>query len=104
MIPHNDPGTKKINDEDLNNETDADERVHNEESDLPVESSEIDPDEVVHEQPDQISSDDSERDPDDLVHEADAEPLLGMSLMRGFELKVQVRNRGKVTIKRLPTR
>ena len=39
-----------------------------------------------------------------LVHEADAEPLLGMSLMRGFELKVQVRNRGKVTIKRLPTR
>ena len=39
-----------------------------------------------------------------LVHEADAEPLIGMSLLRGFELKVQVRRRGKVTIKRLPTR
>ena len=39
-----------------------------------------------------------------LVDEADAEPLVGMRLLRGYELTMQVRARGKVTIKRLPTR
>lgn len=39
-----------------------------------------------------------------LVAEADADPLLGMRLLRGYELKVQIRARGKVTIKRLPSR
>ena len=37
-----------------------------------------------------------------LVDEADADPLVGMRLLRGHELKMQVRARGKVTIKRLP--
>jgi clan AA aspartic protease len=37
-----------------------------------------------------------------LVDEADADPLVGMRLLRGHELKMQVRPRGKVTIKRLP--
>lgn len=37
-----------------------------------------------------------------FVDEFDATPLVGMALMRGFELKMQVRARGKVTIKRLP--
>lgn len=37
-----------------------------------------------------------------LVDEADTEPLVGMRLLRGHELKMQVRARGKVTIKRLP--
>jgi len=36
-----------------------------------------------------------------LVAEADADPLVGMRLLRGHELKMQVRYRGKVTIKRL---
>jgi clan AA aspartic protease len=36
-----------------------------------------------------------------LVDEADTDPLVGMTLLRGFELKMQVRRRGKVTIKRL---
>jgi hypothetical protein len=35
------------------------------------------------------------------VDEFDATPLVGMALMRGYELKMQVRARGKVTIKRL---
>jgi clan AA aspartic protease len=40
-----------------------------------------------------------------LVDEADTDPLVGMRLLRGHELKMQVRARGKVTIKRLgPTR
>ena len=39
-----------------------------------------------------------------LVDETDADPLLGMRLLRGHELKMQVRARGKVTIKRLPSR
>jgi clan AA aspartic protease len=39
-----------------------------------------------------------------LVDEADADPLVGMRLLRGYELKMQVRSRGKVTIKRLPGR
>src|SRR5207302_4417315 len=37
-----------------------------------------------------------------LVDEADADSLVGMRLLRGHELKMQVRSRGKVTIKRLP--
>jgi len=37
-----------------------------------------------------------------LVEEADTEPLIGMRLLRGHELKMQVRYRGKVTIRRLP--
>jgi len=36
-----------------------------------------------------------------LVDEADADPLVGMRLLRGHELKMQVRARGKLTIKRL---
>jgi clan AA aspartic protease len=39
-----------------------------------------------------------------LVDEADADPLVGMRLLRGHELKMQVRYRGKVTIKRLPSK
>lgn len=39
-----------------------------------------------------------------LVDEADADPLIGMRLLRGHELRIQVRYRGKVTIKRLPSR
>ena len=39
-----------------------------------------------------------------LVAEANAAPLVGMRLLRGHELKMQVRARGKVTIKRLPSR
>lgn len=37
-----------------------------------------------------------------LVDEAGADPLVGMGLMTGYELNVQVRSGGKVTIKRLP--
>lgn len=39
-----------------------------------------------------------------LVDEVDSEPLVGMRLLRGHELKMQVRARGKVSIKRLPPR
>ena len=39
-----------------------------------------------------------------LVDEADADPLVGMRLLRGHELKMHVRARGKVTIKRLLSR
>ena len=39
-----------------------------------------------------------------LVDEADADPLVGMRLLRGHELTMQVRARGQVTIKRLPPR
>lgn len=39
-----------------------------------------------------------------LVDEADADPLVGMRLLRGHELNMQVRARGQVTIKRLPSR
>ena len=39
-----------------------------------------------------------------LVDEADTDPLVGMALLSGYELKMQVRSRGKVTIKRLPRR
>jgi clan AA aspartic protease len=36
-----------------------------------------------------------------LVDETGTDPLVGMGLLRGYELKVQVRYRGKVTVKRL---
>jgi clan AA aspartic protease len=39
-----------------------------------------------------------------LVDEANADPLVGMRLLRGHELKIQARYRGKVTIKRLQRR
>jgi clan AA aspartic protease len=39
-----------------------------------------------------------------LVGEVDADSLVGMRLLRGHELKMQVRARGKVSIKRLPPR
>jgi clan AA aspartic protease len=39
-----------------------------------------------------------------LVDEADTEPLVGMELLRGHELKMHVRPAGKVTIKRLPSK
>jgi clan AA aspartic protease len=38
-----------------------------------------------------------------LVDEFDATPLVGMALMQGCELKMQIRSRGKVTIRRLPS-
>ena len=36
------------------------------------------------------------------VDEADTDPLVGMALLNGYELKMQVHSRGKITIKRLP--
>jgi clan AA aspartic protease len=39
-----------------------------------------------------------------FVDEFDASPLIGMALLRGYEYKMQVRARGKVTIKRLARR
>ena len=39
-----------------------------------------------------------------FVDEFDAAPLVGMALLRGYECKMQVRARGRVTIKRLPQR
>ncbi len=39
-----------------------------------------------------------------FVDEFDATPLVGMALLRGYEYKMQVRARGKVTIKRLNRR
>jgi clan AA aspartic protease len=36
-----------------------------------------------------------------LVDEADTDPLVGMRLLRGHELRMHVRYRGKVAIKRL---
>ncbi|MHB1421681.1 MAG: hypothetical protein ACYC3I_00515 [Gemmataceae bacterium] len=36
------------------------------------------------------------------IDEADSEPLVGMALLSGYDLKMQVRPRGKITIKRLP--
>lgn len=38
------------------------------------------------------------------VDEVDAEPLVGMALLEGYELKMEIRTGGKVTIKRLPRR
>ena len=37
-----------------------------------------------------------------LVGEADGVPLVGMTLLRGFEMNMLVRPGGKVTIRRLP--
>ena len=37
-----------------------------------------------------------------LVDEADADPIVGMNLMNGYELKMEIRTGGKVSIKRLP--
>jgi clan AA aspartic protease len=37
-----------------------------------------------------------------FVDEFEATPLVGMALLRGYEYKMEVRARGKVTIKRLP--
>ena len=39
-----------------------------------------------------------------LVDEANTDPLVGMAMLRGYELRIQVRSRGKLTIKRLPRR
>ena len=39
-----------------------------------------------------------------LIDEADTDPLVGMALMSGYELKMQVRSGGKVVIKRLTGR
>jgi clan AA aspartic protease len=39
-----------------------------------------------------------------LVAEAGADPLVGMRLLRGHELKMHVRYRGKVTIAPLPSK
>jgi clan AA aspartic protease len=39
-----------------------------------------------------------------LVDEADTDPLIGMRLLRGHVLQMQLRYRGRVTIKRLPRR
>lgn len=39
-----------------------------------------------------------------FVDEFETTPLVGMALLRGYEYKMQVRARGKVTIKRLPRR
>jgi clan AA aspartic protease len=36
-----------------------------------------------------------------LVDEADTDPLVGMALLSGYELKMQVRSGGTLTIKRL---
>jgi len=38
------------------------------------------------------------------VDEVDADPLVGMALLEGYELKAEIRTGGKVTIKRLPRR
>ena len=38
------------------------------------------------------------------VDEASTAPLVGMTLLHGYELSVQVRNGGSVTIKALPIR
>jgi clan AA aspartic protease len=37
-----------------------------------------------------------------FVDEFDSTPLVGLAMMRGYEYRMQVRARGKVTIKRLP--
>ena len=39
-----------------------------------------------------------------LVDEADTDPLVGMRLLKGHELRMQVRYRGKIAIKRLGRR
>jgi clan AA aspartic protease len=37
-----------------------------------------------------------------FVDEADTDPLVGMAMLKDYELKMQVRSRGKITISRLP--
>ena len=37
-----------------------------------------------------------------LVDEADTDPLIGMALLSGFELNIQMRPAGEVSIQRLP--
>lgn len=37
------------------------------------------------------------------VDEVDAAPLVGMALLEGYELRMQIRSGGKITIKRLPS-
>lgn len=39
-----------------------------------------------------------------LVDEADTDPSIGMALLRGYQLTIQIRSRGKVSVKRLPRR
>jgi predicted aspartyl protease len=39
-----------------------------------------------------------------LIDEADTDPLVGMSLLSGYELKIENRQSGKVSIKRLRAR
>jgi clan AA aspartic protease len=39
-----------------------------------------------------------------LVDQLDGDALVGMKLLRGYELRMQVRPRGRLTIKSLPTR
>jgi clan AA aspartic protease len=39
-----------------------------------------------------------------LIDEADTDPLVGMALLGGYELKIENRPNGKVSIKRLPAR
>ena len=39
-----------------------------------------------------------------FVDEFDATPLVGMAMLRGYEYKMEVRARGKITIRRLPKR
>ncbi|HQU41603.1 MAG: hypothetical protein B7Z73_00530 [Planctomycetia bacterium 21-64-5] len=39
-----------------------------------------------------------------FVDEFNAVPLVGMALLRGYECRMQVRARGKITIKQLPRR
>ncbi len=36
------------------------------------------------------------------VNELDGDPLVGMALLRGYDVRLQVRGRGRVTIKKLP--
>jgi clan AA aspartic protease len=38
---------------------------------------------------------------DIFIDEADADPLVGMRILRGHELKIEVLDKGKVTLKRL---
>ncbi len=38
------------------------------------------------------------------VDESDSPPLIGTALLRGYVLNMQMRRRGKVTIKRLPSK
>jgi clan AA aspartic protease len=36
-----------------------------------------------------------------LIDEADTDPLVGMTLLKGYELKIEVRPKGKVSIEKL---